>query len=165
MNYIFSDWSANRGNNKGRLIMLLFRVASLANAKPKWFVLVMSPYLLFYRVFVEWVLGCEIPWRTKIGRNLRLFHGQALVIHPGVVIGENCLLRQCVTIGLAADSDSAPPVIGNNVEIGCNSVILGNISVADNVLIGAGSVVVRSIPDGVVVVGNPARVIRNNEVK
>ena len=53
------------------------------------------------------------------------------------------------------------PTIGDNVSIGANVNIIGNITIGNNVEIGAGSVVVNDIPDNCVVVGNPARIIRN----
>jgi putative colanic acid biosynthesis acetyltransferase WcaB len=52
------------------------------------------------------------------------------------------------------------PKIGNNVDIGANSVILGNIEIGTNSIIGAGSIVVKSIPENCVAVGNPAKVIK-----
>ena len=52
------------------------------------------------------------------------------------------------------------PMIGNNVEIGSNSVIIGNIVIGDNVIVGAGSVVIKNVEDNCIVAGNPAKVIR-----
>ena len=54
------------------------------------------------------------------------------------------------------------PIIGDNVSLGCNVTIIGNIKIGNNVTIGAGSVVVKDIPDNAVVVGNPSRIIRYN---
>jgi putative colanic acid biosynthesis acetyltransferase WcaB len=121
------------------------------------------PYAIFYRFFVEWVLCVEIPWKTHIGKDLQLFHGVALVINDRTIVGDNCVLRHSTTIGVAntsADFSGGAPVLGNNVDVGSNVVILGNITIGNNVSIGAGSVVVKDIPEGAVVVGNPARVIR-----
>ena len=52
------------------------------------------------------------------------------------------------------------PIIGNTVNLGANVVIIGNIHIGDNVIVGAGSVVVKDIPDNCIVAGNPARIIR-----
>jgi putative colanic acid biosynthesis acetyltransferase WcaB len=124
------------------------------------------PYLLFYRYTVEWVWGIEIPRKTTIGKGLYLFHGQALVLNQGVVIGDNCTLRNSTTIGHKKNVDgtfSRCPRIGNNVDIGANVVIIGDIEIGDNVIIGAGTVVTKSIPANSVVVGNPARILDKKE--
>ncbi|GAA4097893.1 serine acetyltransferase [Mucilaginibacter panaciglaebae] len=139
----------------------MFRLVSLINrsmvAKVIFF-----PYLMLYRYAVEWVWGIEIPRKTKIGRGLSLYHGQALVLNQGVILGDNCTLRNSVTIGhkkLANGTFSRCPRLGNNVDVGANVVIIGDIEIGDNVVIGAGSVVTKSIPANSVVVGNPARIL------
>jgi putative colanic acid biosynthesis acetyltransferase WcaB len=127
---------------------------------------ILFPYLTFYRYLVEWVWGIEIPRKTLIGRGLSLYHGQALVINQGVVIGDNCTLRNSVTIGHKKLSDgtfSRCPRIGNNVDIGANVVIIGDIEIGDNTVIGAGAVVTKSIPANSIAVGNPARVLDKRE--
>lgn len=112
---------------------------------------------------VEWFLCVEIPFRTKIGKSLQLYHGQSLVVNNEVIIGDNCVLRQSTTIGtnkvVQDGKSSGCPVIGNNVNIGANVVIIGPIEIGDNVTIGAGSVVVKSIQANSKVAGNPARII------
>lgn len=161
MNYfsfIFQDWKANKNNSKGRLILLLFRMANFCSTRKIYYYLGF-PYLLFYRVVVEWVLTIELPWNITAGKNLVLYHGQCLVVNNKVVIGENCVLRHCTTIGnkqLADGSSSKCPVIGNNVDIGSNVCIIGDITINNNVMIGSGAVVVKSIMENCVAVGNPA---------
>jgi putative colanic acid biosynthesis acetyltransferase WcaB len=163
MNGWFCDWEANRGNPKGQIVLLLFRIAHCARSLPDPLWLLTAPYLAVYRLGVEWGLGIELRYRTKIGPRLRLYHGQALVVHEGTVIGAGCTLRQSTTIGnktLPDGSNGACPVIGDGVDVGANAVILGAIKVGDRVVIGAGSVVVKDVPTGAVVAGNPARIIR-----
>jgi len=156
---IFQDWSANKNNIKGRLVMVLFRLAVVIR-QSKVLLVPFFLYLVFYRFFVEWVLGIEIPWNVKIGSALKLYHGQGTVINPGTVIGDNCTIRQNTTIG--NKNNGASPVIGNYVDIGANVCIIGEIEIGNNVVIGAGSVVVKNIPANCVVVGNPARMIKEN---
>jgi putative colanic acid biosynthesis acetyltransferase WcaB len=124
------------------------------------------PVLIFYRLAVEWILGVEIPFKTKIGKSLSLFHGQGLVINNETIIGDNCTLRQSTTIGASKMMPNGrfngSPVIGNNVDIGANSVILGPITIGDNVTIGAGSVVVKSIESNCKVAGNPAKILSSS---
>jgi putative colanic acid biosynthesis acetyltransferase WcaB len=164
--YIFQDWKANRGNVKARIVLIMFR---LVNAINRYMLLkiILFPYLMFYRFFVEWVLCIELPRKLTAGKNLVFYHGQGLVINFKTVIGQNCVLRNGVTIGhkkLADGTLSNCPQIGNNVDIGPNVCIIGDITIGDNVTIGAGAVVVKSIPANSVAVGNPARVL-DNKVK
>lgn len=161
MSYLFQDWQSNRRNFKGQLVLFLFRLVSLIN-RSVITKIVFIFYLAFYHYFVEWVLGIELPRKLKIGKGLSLFHGQALVINQGVIIGNNCTLRNSTTIGHKKQADgtfSRCPRIGNHVDIGANVVIIGDIEIGDNVIIGAGTVVTKSIPANSVVVGNPARIL------
>jgi putative colanic acid biosynthesis acetyltransferase WcaB len=140
------------------MILLLFRIANFCATRRIYFYLGI-PYLIFYRVLVEWFFSVEIPWKVRIGRNLSLFHGQSLVMNSDVVIGDNCTLRHCTTIGhkqLRTGGFSGSPVIGNNVDIGSNVCIIGKIHIGNNVKIGCGAVVTRSIAEDQTVAGNPA---------
>jgi putative colanic acid biosynthesis acetyltransferase WcaB len=121
-------------------------------------------HLVFYRLFVEWNLGIELPRKLIAGKGLIIYHGQALVVNQGVIIGENCVLRNSVTIGhkkLADGTFTKCPRIGNNVDVGANVCIIGEVTIGNNVIIGAGAVVIKDIPDNSIAVGNPARVLDN----
>lgn len=164
--YILQDRKANLANpTKGKYIVVFFRVAQLIS-RYKITKILFFWYLLFYRVFIEWMMCVELNWKTSIGSGFQLWHGSGLVIHPDTIIGKNCSVRQCTTIGVKQDFTASgivkAPVIGDAVDIGCNTVIIGDITIGSNVTIGAGSVVVKSIPDGAVAAGNPARILRSN---
>lgn len=164
INYILQDWQINKNTSfKSRLTLLMFRLNQFFAKLPSFWQKIAIFYRFLYQVVIEWLLGIEIPWDTQIGKNLQLQHGHGLVVNHKTQIGENCILRNSTTIGnkkLADGSFSAAPKIGNNVDIGANVVIIGAITVGDNAVIGAGSVVIKDVPEGSVVVGNPARVIR-----
>jgi len=161
--YLFQDWKANRGNIKARLVLLMFRLVMVIN-RYTLTKIIFFPYLVFYRVNVEWVLGIELPRKLIVGKNLIFYHGQGLVVNYKTIIGDNCVLRNGVTIGhklLPNGILSNCPRIGDNVDIGANVCIIGDISIGNNVIIGAGAVVVKNVPDNSVAVGNPARILDN----
>lgn len=87
-------------------------------------------------------------------------HLTGVVIGKTVKMGENCIILQGVTIGKKSVEVDGQPILGNNVKIYANSVVVGNIRIGNNVVIGANSVVLKSIPNNWVVAGNPARFIK-----
>lgn len=115
-------------------------------------------------IFVRSLSSIEISGRIESG--MLIFHNMGCVIAP-YSAGKNLTVSQGVTIGagkvnefLGGGIDS--PIIGNNVWICPNAVIFGGISIGNNVTIGAGCIVNKSIPDNCTVVGNPARIIRKS---
>ena len=158
---IFQDISANSNNPKGLLVMLLFRIAHLLRLNIITFILFL-PYFIFYRILVEWFLCIELPWKTRIGQGFRVDHGQALVINDNTIFGRDCTVRNSTTIGNKRSKDGTftrSPIFGDRVNIGANAVIIGPITIGNDVTIGAGAVVIRDVPDRHVAVGNPARLI------
>lgn len=97
-----------------------------------------------------------IPYECEIGEGTFLgYGGIAVVIHKNAVIGKNCVISQCVTIG-GKEGSNGVPVIGDNVFIGAGAKVLGKIKVESNSKIGANAVVLRDIPEGRIAVGIPA---------
>jgi serine acetyltransferase len=160
--YVFQDWRANKGNPKARLVLTFFRTTQLIRRAPVPIFLVGLPVLVLYRVLVEWILGIEIPWNLKVGPGLRFFHGMGLVVNDKTVIGSNVVLRHTTTIGVKETMSfgaDAAPTIGDDVDIGAHVLILGAVKVGNGATVGAGSVVIRDVPAGATVVGNPARIV------
>lgn len=107
------------------------------------------------------VTGIEIHPGATIGRRCFIDHGMGIVIGETTEIGDDVLLYQGVTLGgTGKEKGKRHPTIGHNVVIGTGAKVLGNITIGSHTKIGAGSVVIRSVPDYSTVVGVPGRVVR-----
>lgn len=111
--------------------------------------------------------GIEIGKTTKIGPGFRILHGYGLVIGERVEIGSNFSVNQGVTIGGNFDKYTQinekkiyAPIIGDSVHVTSGAKILGPITIGNNIIIGANSVVTKSFGDNLVIAGNPAREIK-----
>jgi serine O-acetyltransferase len=103
----------------------------------------------------------EIHPGATIGHRFFIDHGSGVVIGETTEIGDDVLLYQGVTLGgTGGEKGKRHPTLGNRVVVGTGAKILGNIRIGDNVKVGAGSVVVRHVPDNSTVVGVPGRVVR-----
>jgi serine O-acetyltransferase len=116
-------------------------------------------YWLLFRV-VETLTAISFTKSVSIGPGLRIWHFGNIFIHPGVVIGANCTLRQGVTIGNRRDGGPVP-TIGDNVEFGAYSQVLGGVRVGNDCRIGALTLVLEDLPDGSTAVGIPARIVHS----
>ena len=104
--------------------------------------------------------GIELPYTAKIGHKVIFEHQHGIVVHGYSKIGDNCIVRQGVTIGNRSVTDPrSAPDIGNNVNIGAGAKILGAITVGDNASIGANAVVLHDVAEASTVVGIPAKPI------
>ncbi|HIH0818983.1 TPA: serine O-acetyltransferase, partial [Vibrio cholerae] len=90
------------------------------------------------------------------GPGFCVYHVFGTTFGKNVRIGRNVTIVHGVTI---AGKNNCYPIIGDNVYIGCGACILGDVTIGNNVIIGANAVVTKSIPDNGVVVGNPSRII------
>jgi serine O-acetyltransferase len=110
---------------------------------------------------VRFWTGVEIHPGARIGRRFFIDHGMGVVIGETTEIGDDVLVFQGVTLGgTGNERGKRHPTIGNNVVVGSGAKVLGSIRIGDHVKIGAGSVVVRPVPDHSTVVGIPGRVVR-----
>lgn len=106
-----------------------------------------------------WRPGCRtfiVPYSTRIGKNMLIAHPYSTVLNAES-IGDNFSCIHCTTLG---KKGTKRPVIGNNVSMGAHSMIIGDVHVGDNAVIGAGAVVTKDVPVNAVVVGNPAKVLK-----
>jgi serine O-acetyltransferase len=98
-------------------------------------------------------IKCHVPKSTTFRH-----HGIGVILGNGVKLGKNCIINQNVTIG---GKNGGFPVIGDNVRIYTGACILGNVKVGDNSVIGANALVIKDVESGSVVVGVPAKKIKN----
>ncbi|GHU98904.1 serine acetyltransferase [Clostridia bacterium] len=110
--------------------------------------------------------GVEIHPAAKLGRGIFIDHGMGVVIGETAEIGDNVVIYQGVTLGgTGKDKGKRHPTIGNNVMISAGAKVLGPFKVGDNAKIGAGSVVLREVPENSTVVGVPARIVRRGGLR
>jgi serine O-acetyltransferase len=109
---------------------------------------------------VRFLTGIEIHPGATIGKGLFIDHGMGVVIGETSEIGENCTIYQGVTLGgTSLSHGKRHPTLGRRVVVGVNAVVLGAITLGDNVRVGGGSVVVKDVPANATVVGVPARIV------
>jgi serine O-acetyltransferase len=110
--------------------------------------------------FARFLTGIEIHPGAKIGRRLFIDHGMGVVIGETTSVGDDVTLYQGVTLGgTGKELGKRHPTIEDGVVVGGGAKILGNITIGKNCRIGAGSVVLRNVPDNSTVVGVPAHII------
>lgn len=105
----------------------------------------------------------QIPPYTLIERGFRIVHFGTIVVNPSAKIGKNFNISQGCLIGNASGQKCGTPVIGNNVCMNANSIIIGNVKIGDNVLIAPGAFINFDVPDNSIVIGNPGKIIPQNE--
>ena len=114
--------------------------------------------------FNRFFTGIEIHPGAKIGRRCFIDHGAGVVIGETTEIGDDVLLYQGVVLGgTTLEKKKRHPTLGNGVEMGSGAIALGPITIGDGARIGSSSVVIRSVPPKVTVVGIPGRVVTKRE--
>jgi serine acetyltransferase len=123
-----------------------------------------APFSVVYRAMyrhVRNVYGIDLPYTVQLGRRVVIEHQSGIIIHGDSIIGDDCILRQGVTLGNRyLERPLEAPQLGKRVNVGAGAKILGSVQIGDNANIGANAVVLHDIPSGQTAVGIPARLLK-----
>lgn len=136
------------------------------NIKP---LILRAPLSILYRALYRKIrntYGIELPYTVQLGRRVIIEHQSGIVIHGYSTIGDDCIIRQGVTLGNRyLDRPFDAPKLGARVNVGAGAKIFGNVTIGDDVNIGANAVVLSDIPSGKTAVGIPAKIIESKQSK
>ncbi|MGB0768280.1 MAG: serine O-acetyltransferase [Phycisphaeraceae bacterium] len=128
--------------------------------------LLRAPLSVLYRMMYRYVrnhYGIELPYSAKLGRRVIIEHQSGIVVHGNCVIGDDCIIRQGVTLGIRREDEvDQAPHLGKRVSIGAGAAVLGGVHLGDGAQVGANAVVLKDVPAGGTVVGIPAKLINRS---
>ncbi len=149
--------------HQGFLMLLVHRFGNWRMGV-KWRVF-RAPLTIIYRFLnklTQLFFGIKLDYTVKVGRRVKLEHFGGMILGARE-IGNDVFIRQNTTFGIRSTRDiKAKPVIGNFVDIGAGAVIVGDIKIGDNSVIGANSVIYSNIPPNSIAIGVPAKIIGSN---
>lgn len=128
--------------------------------------LLRMPFSLLYRIgyiLIRNFHGIELHSSTVVGLRLRIAHQHAVIVHPRTVLGDDCMIRQGVSIGISRVRKSGggreAPILGDRVEVWAGAAIIGAVRIGSDVMIGPNAVVMSNVPDGAIVMPPVSRII------
>lgn len=139
-------------------ITFWFRIGSYLKTKKGVIFKFLYILVLIIHKHNQYLTGIQLGFGTSIKAGLVFGHFSCIVVSGSAIIGRNCTILQGVTIGGVRGPKGGAPIIGDNVVIFAGAKIIGKVKIENNVVIGAGAVVVSDIPDNSVAVGVPAKV-------
>ena len=122
----------------------------------------------FLSQFARFLTGIEIHPGATIGKRFFIDHGTGVVIGETTIIGNDCTLYQGVTLGGVGTGEhkvKRHPTLQNNVMISSGARIIGDVTIGDNSIVGASSVVLKDVPPNCTVVGVPGRIVKENGIR
>jgi serine O-acetyltransferase len=131
--------------------------------------LLRAPLSVVYRALYRGVrnfYGIELPYTVELGRRVIFEHQHGIVVHGSTVIGDDCIIRQGVTLGLRSlERLDEAPVLGAGVNVGAGAKIIGPVHVGDGAAIGANAVVLEDVPPGALAIGVPAKLVARRQAR
>jgi serine O-acetyltransferase len=168
--HLREDWRTydRQLSRQGLWVMAVYRFGRWRyGIRQRWLRLPFSFLYKFLQKAMEILTGIELPCEVTLGRRFRIDHFGGIVISGDATFGDDCIIRNGVTVGLRYTGQRGAPIIGNRVDIGAGAKILGTIHIGDDVAIGANAVVLQDVPSNCVAVGIPARILsrKNREIE
>ncbi|WP_109437697.1 MULTISPECIES: serine O-acetyltransferase [Aquimarina] len=148
-------WASVKGMNMGKNALLLDFLANSPDFRTIFYFRTRSLVSHILNLYCRKQKNFIIDITTKLGGGVITGHPYCTILNADA-IGDNFYVNHLVTIG---EEKGKRPTIGNNVSIYTGAIVIGDITIGDNCIIGAGSVVTKSIPDNCTAVGNPARIL------
>jgi len=115
-------------------------------------------YIMYHRSKIKY--GCDIAPTAQIGADFKIAHIGGIVIGRNAIIGDECTINNNVTLGMKNATSDAMPTLGNGVYVSTGAKLLGGISIGNDCIIGANSVVLISFENNRVIVGIPSKSVK-----
>lgn len=151
-------WADAKERKGNKISLLLYFLTYSPDFRTIFYYRNRGVYASILNIYCKKETNFIIDMRTKIKGGILTGHPYSTILNAEY-IGENFYVNHLVTVG---EIEGKRPKIGDNVSIYTGAIVIGDIKIGNNSVIGAGSVVVKDVPDNSVVVGNPARVIKEN---
>lgn len=169
--YIYSDFYRYTGKSFSKnsigyqkaLLKLMFQAcqfrATLCHRKLTEGGKLLRPFWHIMYKLTSHRAGLQIPKEVKIGKGFRIAHWGGIVMNSAVEIGDNFTIHEGCLLGHSYGKYPGVPKIGDNVFMSANSVIIGGVTIGNNVLIAPCTMVNVPVPDDCIVIGSPCRII------
>ena len=155
------DWRIYGGelSRQGLWVMFVYRFGRWRySVNPRFLRLPLSFAYRFLKLLSQILTGIDLPCEVTLGKRFCIEHFGGIIISGDAVFGDDCIIRNGVTVGLRRTGTRGAPVFGDRVDIGAGAVILGQIHIGNDVSIGANAVVLQDVPDDSIAVGVPAQI-------
>ncbi len=156
---IREDWRTYGADitRQGFWVMLVYRFGRWRyRVQPRAVRMFFSFFYKLLKLCSQILTGIDLPCETELGRGFKIEHFGGIIISGDARFGDDCIVRNGVTVGLRRTHERGAPHFGNRVDIGAGAVILGPVRIGDDVAIGANAVVLTDVPSYSIAVGVPA---------